>query len=114
MANLNEAFNLNYQPKCKLQNYMNNMKKNIYEDDIALTNQNIISNNFCNINNAYDRVKVSNEKYDNITYDFNKPTYGYICKECNGPINYHVRIQNKFPHDFIRGEYRRLNKDETI
>lgn len=114
MANFDEAFKLNYQPKCKYENYMDNMKKKINQDDTYLNNQNIIPGNFCNIDLAYDRVKVSNQKYDQITSDFNKPFYGYICKECHGPINYHWKIQQQFPHDFIRGEYRKLNKDEVI
>ena len=114
MANLNEAFNLNYQPKCKLDGYMDGMKKKINQNDDYLNNQNIIGNRYCNVDSAYDRVKVSNEKYDQITHDTFKPFYGFICRECGGPINYHWKIQAEFPHDFVRGEYRRLNKDEVI
>lgn len=114
MANLDEAFNLNYTPKCKFDGYMDKIKKKINHEDQYLNNQNIIGNRYCNIDSAYDRVKVSNDKYDHITHETYKPVYGYICQDCGGPINYHWKIQTEFPHDFVRGEYRKLTNGEVI
>lgn len=38
---------------------------------------------------------------------------GYICKTCNGCLNYHNSIQRKNPHAFVKGEYRILEFFET-
>lgn len=39
-----------------------------------------------------------------------RPNYdmGYICKKCNLAMNGHNSIQQKHPHEFIAGEYRKL------
>ena len=108
MANLNEAFNLNYSPRntCRIPQNLNPSK------DMFYNKQNVIGLPFCGIDNAFDRVKISNSKYDTMTRDYNKHMYGYVCQICRGPVNYHMMIQDKYPHDFIKGEYRPLTKNE--
>lgn len=60
---------------------------------------------------AFDRVKVSNRKYDKIIRG-NKSIYGYTCNICNGCFGYHMTIQSIFPHDFVRGAYKELSNIE--
>lgn len=40
----------------------------------------------------------------------NQPVYGYICRVCGGCHNYHRTrvVQNRNPHEFIKGTYREL------
>ena len=114
MANLNEAFNTYKQPNTiPYDTYMDNLIKKIPNeesyDDIFLPNS--LNQNFTNVNSAFDRVKVSNIKYDQIERT-DKPLYGYKCKICNGSMGYHLSIQNANPHDFIRGNYVSLSPNE--
>ena len=115
MANLNEAFNTYKQPNNKPQydNYMDRLIKKIpnSESDEIINTQNSINTKFTDINNAFDRVKVSNIKYDRIIRG-DKPMYGYVCQLCNGCMGYHLSMQNKHPHDFIKGEYKALQPHE--
>lgn len=94
MANLNEAFKLQYQGKTR-EYYP------IQTDDKELS--------------AYfARVKVSDPKYDTMPKRSNKnPTYGYECKVCRGSVGYHMSIQNKYPHDFEKGNFRQLSEEES-
>lgn len=113
MAQLNEAFNTYKQPNQRLQydDYMNNMIKKIPNEDTLIYSKNSINNQFTDINNAFDRVKISNTKYDKIMRN-DKSVYGYICQICDGCMGYHLYVQNKDPHDFIKGEYRALSHQE--
>lgn len=80
MANLNEAFN---------------------------TKSNTVYNKYTAVENAFDRVKISDDKYDKIIRG-DRSVYGYMCNQCGGCMGYHMSIQHKSPHDFIKGEYRLL------
>ena len=91
MANINKAFKLHNDP------------------DI-INSPNCINNNFVSLDCAFDRIKTSNTKYDDITRFDKTATYGYICQLCNGTVGYHMAIQNKYPHDFIKGNYVKLNE----
>lgn len=111
MANFNDAF--------KPQFGFGNIRK--YNDaDYTAKNKefdytrstNTINNNFTVVDNAFARVKVSNPKYDNITRQSNKPFYGTTCKLCGGCVGYHISIQEEEPHDFVKGEYRKLDDVE--
>ena len=84
MANINEAFNTN-QPK-----------------------SNTVYNKYTAVENAFDRVKISDIKYDKIVRS-DRSVYGYTCNVCKGCMGYHMSIQHKLPHDFIKGEYRLLH-----
>ena len=89
MSNINEAFNL---PSQNNDNY------------IGYFNENLTL-----VKNSNTRVKVTNPSYDNLPRQKNnKFTYGYICNICNGHINYHMSIQNQKPHNFIKGNFRKL------
>lgn len=113
MANLNEAFDTQRsQDNYKYENYMETLKGKIDNND-STYRKNTINHNFSDLNTAFSRVKVSNEKYDKIIGQHNKSIYGFICKICNGCNGYHVSIQEKFPHEFIRGIYRKLEANET-
>jgi len=116
MANLNEAFITYKQQNTRPINmpshqetnndYMNRLMKKIPVEDAGIP-QNSICNNFSCLDTAFDRVKVSNIKYDKIIRG-DRPIYGYICRLCNGCMGYHISIQNTDPHDFVKGEYRPL------
>jgi hypothetical protein len=112
MAQLNEAFNTYKQPKkCFMDELIKKIPTN--EPSEIMYSKNSINNQFMDINNAFDRVKMSNTKYDDIIRT-NKSVYGYICQVCNGCMSYHLYVQNKDPHDFIKGEYRALSQQEQI
>ena len=113
MANLNEAFNTYKQPNNQnYDDYMERLMKKIPNNEVdEIYSQNTINGKFTNVNNAFDRVKISNLKYDKIIRG-DKSIYGYVCQHCNGCMGYHISIQNKNPHDFIKGEYRALLQHE--
>ena len=96
-----------------IKNYMDNLIKKVPIDnsrDIPYS-PNSINNRYANIDNAFDRVKISNIKYDQIVRT-DKPIYGYKCQLCNGSMGYHLSVQNRDPHDFIRSEYTLLSSQE--
>lgn len=109
MADLNQAFNLSYTGK-NYDNYMEELHKKIVEPDLA-HNSNIIGTNFSPYHAAFDRVKVSNQRYDNITRISDKPTYGYECKLCKQCIGYHLSLEDS-DHDFVKGQFRPLTQQE--
>ena len=113
MANISDAFNKYPETnKSIYDGYMNKLINKIDNDsNDNISYKNSLNNKFTNIDNAFDRVKISNDKYDNIIRH-NKSIYGYICTVCNGPIGFHLSIQNKNPHQFIRGSYRKLTCTE--
>jgi len=112
MANINEAFNTyKKQDNNHFDNYMETLKNKIDQNETTCY-PNSINHGFCDLNSAFERVKVSNEKYDKIMRQHNKPYNGFICQICNGSIDQHFYSQNRFPHPFIKGQYRRLNPDE--
>lgn len=112
MANLNEAFNLQKNPKNKIVNdQLNKSVKNNKREQYYYKNN--INMKFTKFDDAFDRIKISNPKYDNISRYDTKPIFGYICKICNGPVGYHISIQENLPHDFIKDEYRELLPFET-
>ncbi|QKF94023.1 hypothetical protein QKU48_gp0565 [Fadolivirus algeromassiliense] len=109
MANLNEAYNLQFgNGKCK----PNDTKCLTNNEFDLISRPNVTNNKFTLVNDAFNRVKVSNQKYDDIDRQTNKPFYGFVCKECNGCVGYHMSIQGKHPHEFIKGEYRKLSPSE--
>src|SRR5689334_516153 len=109
MANINEAFNTQrQQDKYKYDNYMESLKSTINRNESTYY-PNSINHGFSDLTTAYSRVKVSNEKYDKITRQHNKPIYGFLCQICNGNIDQHFSIQENFPHHFVRGHHHRLN-----
>jgi len=115
MADLNQAFNLNYNGR-NLDNYMNDLNKKIKVIDPDLAhNSNIIGTNFSPYHAAFDRVKVSNQRYDNITRISDKPTYGYECQLCGKCIGYHLSLEDpdSVDHDFVKGKFRPLTIQET-
>lgn len=102
MANLNEAFNLNYTPQNKC-----NAQPNLYKStDMFYNKQNVVGLPFSGVENAFDRIKISNSKYDTMTRNYNKHMFGYICQICQGHVQYHMDIQNKYPHDFLKGPFK--------
>lgn len=106
MANLNEAFNLNYSGKNYRLPQENNNR--VVEEELS----NTINNPFMTYQNAFNRVKVSNQKYDNITRSTNKPIYGYECQICQRSVGIHMALQDRYPHEFIRGKFRPLSEEE--
>ena len=106
MANLNEAFSTWKEPSNN--NYMNKLLNKIpkYDDENKIS-PNSVGNKFMHLSDTENRVKVSNEKYDKIIRG-DRTMYGYICADCNGCVGYHTSIQDNDPHEFIRGEYRKL------
>lgn len=93
MANLNEAFKLQHQV-------------NITEYSEPKNNQ--------ELNAYFDRVKVSNSKYDNMPKRCNKnPTWGYECNVCHKTVGEHMKIQKRNVHDFERGVFRKLTDVEV-
>jgi len=110
MANINEAFGTyKQQDHYKYNNYMETLKNKIDTNEQTYY-PNSINHGFSDLNTAFTRVKVSNEKYDKITRQYNKPIYGYICQKCNGNIDQHFSIQENFPHHFVRGHHHKLNQ----
>ena len=95
MANLNECFNLNYAGR----NYDNPTNKKVNYDSDLMNNRNVINNNFMPLHTAFDRIKVSNDKYDNITRSTNKSICGFECQVCHKSVGYHMAIQEQYPHD---------------
>lgn len=109
MANINDAFRLQFgNGKCK----MNNIEQKTNNDFDLISRPNVTNNRFSLVNNAFDRVKISNDKYDEINRQTNKSFYGFTCEECGGCVGYHMSIQTKYPHPFAKGEYRKLTKEE--
>lgn len=109
MANLNEAFYLQFgNGRCKA----NDLKCKQNNEFDLISRPNVINNKFTQVNTAFDRVKITNQKYDDINRQTNKPFYGYTCQECDGCVGYHMSIQTKYPHEFVKGEYRKLSADE--
>lgn len=106
MANLDEAFNLQYNPRTVNLPQLNKPKYDKYENTDAV---------YAEYNgNAFQRVKVSDPKYDDMRPRCNKnPTYGYECNSCHGSVGYHMKIQKKYPHDFEKGKFRQLTEEES-
>ncbi|ARF11328.1 hypothetical protein Klosneuvirus_1_185 [Klosneuvirus KNV1] len=112
MANINEAYNTQKsQDNNKYDNYMDKLKGKI-DNQESTYYPNSINHEFSDLNTAYSRVKVSNEKYDKIMRQHNKPIYGFICQACNGSVDQHFYLQTKSPHPFVKGQYRKLEPDE--
>lgn len=112
MANINEAFDTQKpQDNYRYDNYLDKLKNKIDNSETTYL-PNSVNHDFSDLNTAFTRVKVSNEKYDKIMRQYNKPIYGYICQICNGSSDKHFYNQNKFPHPFVRGEYRKLDIEE--
>lgn len=107
MANINEAFNT-YKEQNNNNDYMNKLLNKIQKDDDGnKMSPKSINNNFTYISETRERIKVSDPKYDKIIRG-DRLIYGYICRSCEGCMGYHLSIQYKYPHDFIKGEYRKL------
>ena len=102
MANLNEAYKLQY----------NGRPVNLPELKPP-TNEEYGSKYASYNGSAFARVKTSNPKYDNMVNRYNKnPTFGYECTKCHKSVGYHMKIQDKYPHDFVKGEFRKLEMEE--
>jgi translation initiation factor 2 beta subunit (eIF-2beta)/eIF-5 len=86
---------------------MGKLLSQIPKEDDRINMPNSINQNYATFNTAFDRVKCSNEKYDKIIRG-DKSIYGYVCQICGGGIGYHLSIQNIHRHDFIKGNYQRL------
>ena len=119
MADLNKAFNTlysgrTYDTKQVVNdldfNDINYSGKKIVGNQDLMNNQNVVSN-FMPYHTAFERIKVSNSRYDNLTRYTDKPTYGYECLDCGKPIGYHLSLPNC--HEFIKGKFRPLLEEET-
>lgn len=105
MANLSEAFTVTRQPENSKNDYLQRLKQTLPTSNNKIEID--MEDKYMYFENMDKRVKVSNPKYDNITRQ--PSTYGYSCAECNGSFEYHFSIQNKFPHDFIKGVYKKFS-----
>ena len=60
----------------------------------------------------FERVKITNSKYDNMPKNKNS-TYAFECKTCHKPAGIHMKMQKIHPHEFIQGQFRKLNDEEA-
>lgn len=109
MSDLSEAFQCLRPMNDSNFNYENEIKKiDMNKQKFYRDSKNRINRQYSPVQVAYDRVKITDPKYDHIDWDTNKPFFGFICKVCNGCVGYHFSIQNDFSHNFENGEYREL------
>lgn len=107
MADLNLAFGT-WKEQNNNNSFMNNLLNKIPKhDDQYKPSSTAINNKFMYLSETEKRVKVSNEKYDKIIRG-DRLIYGYACAECKGCMGYHMSVQDKHPHQFMRGEYRQM------
>ena len=111
MADLNLAFTT-WKEQNDNNNFMNNLLSTIPRDNEHKPSNTSINNKFMYLSDTEQRVKVTNPKYDKIIRG-DRLIHGYICAECKGCMGYHSSIQHKYPHTFIRGEYRKLLPHEV-
>jgi hypothetical protein len=110
MASLEEAFNT-YKNQNSSNDYMAKLLNKIPRHEESKYSSNSINHGFMSIGDTENRVKMSNSKYDKIIRG-DRSIYGFVCKDCGGCLNYHMTIQNKFPHEFIKGKYKRLEDSQ--
>ena len=109
MANLNEAFNLQYAGN--KYPYPIDDDNKVMDSDL-MNNQNVVGNNFYPYQAAFNRIKQTNPKYDNINRSTNKPMCGYECANCHKSIAVHMAMQEEHPHQYIKGKFRTLEQEE--